>query len=103
MSTRKVLGRLGAVLAVAGALSFAVPGAASAAPFVPGSMSTCAPGAWLTFNAERVGPDRIRYTTAAPFAQWNAPSCSSRTSPPDSGVSRSSTTPYRPPSGSGRC
>jgi hypothetical protein len=32
-------------------------------------MSTCAPGAWLTFNAERVAPDRIRYTTAAPLAQ----------------------------------
>lgn len=71
MSTRHVVGRLGAVIAVAGALSFAVPAAVSAAPFIPGSMSTCAPGAWLTFNAERVAPDRIRYTTAAPLAQWN--------------------------------
>lgn len=73
MFTRHALGRTAALIAAVGALSLAVPAAASAAPvpFVPSSISTCAPGEWLTFTAERVAPDRISYSTAAPQSKWN--------------------------------
>ncbi|MGW0042342.1 hypothetical protein [Rhodococcus sp. NPDC003348] len=69
----KALGRTAGLIAVVGAFSLAAPPAASAAPaaFVPSSISSCAPGEWLTFTAERVAPDRINYTTTAPLAKWN--------------------------------
>ncbi|SDD19860.1 hypothetical protein [Rhodococcus tukisamuensis] len=73
MFTRKAFGRTAALIAAAGALSLAVPAAASAAPapFLPSSISSCAPGEWLTFTADRVAPDRINYTTTAPQSKWN--------------------------------
>ncbi|MFE3290504.1 hypothetical protein [Rhodococcus sp. NPDC059234] len=73
MFTRKAFGRIAALTAVVGAAILAVPAAASAAPvaFVPFSISSCAPGEWLTFTAERVAPDRISYTTTAPLSKWN--------------------------------
>jgi hypothetical protein len=73
MSTRKALGRTAALTAAVGAIVLVAPAAASAAPapFVPMSISSCAPGEWLTFSAERVAPDRISYTTAAPQSKWD--------------------------------
>ena len=73
MFTRIAFGRTAALIAATGALSLAVPAAAPAAPasFVPPSISSCAPGEWLTFTAERVAPDLISYNTAAPQSKWN--------------------------------
>ncbi|MFC9790873.1 hypothetical protein [Rhodococcus sp. NPDC127528] len=73
MFTCTAFGRIAALTAVVGAAMLAVPAAASASPvaFVPSSISSCAPGEWLTFTAERVAPDRISYATAAPLSKWN--------------------------------
>lgn len=73
MFTSHILSRLAALAVAVGAAALVTPAAASAAPvaFAPPSLSSCAPGQWLTFTAERVAPDRIAYTTAAPQAQWN--------------------------------
>lgn len=71
MLTRHAFSRLGAVMVVAGALSLVVPSTAFAGPFVPGAISTCAPGEIVTFNADRVAPDKVRYSTTAPLSKWN--------------------------------
>ncbi|GAA4483544.1 hypothetical protein GCM10023094_35310 [Rhodococcus olei] len=72
MFTNKTLGWAAALIATVGALPLAMPATASAAPvpFIPSSISSCAPGEWLTFNADRVGAAEISYTTAAPMSKW---------------------------------
>lgn len=73
MFTTKALEWAAALAVTVAAVPLALPGTASAAPipFVPPSISSCAPGEWLTFTADRVAPDRIAYGSTAPLSKWN--------------------------------